>query len=97
MRIFENATMVRLAFFLSGASERAVVDKTGLAGGYDFSLDFSPIRSAADVGGPALPDGDPSRPELYSAVKEQLGLRLESQKGRVEIFHIENVQMPEEN
>jgi uncharacterized protein (TIGR03435 family) len=94
--VFRNVGMPRLAVFLSVHAGRAVVDKTGLEGRYDFRLDFTPIRVAPDAVFEQSP-ADPTRPELVTAVKEQLGLKLESQKGPVEILHVDHVERPTEN
>jgi uncharacterized protein (TIGR03435 family) len=70
--------------------ERPVVDKTGLAGKYDIKLEATPEhRMSRD---PQL--GDIS---IFSAVQEQLGLKLEAQKDNVKILPIDNVDKPSEN
>ena len=92
-----------LAQSLSSQLRRPVVDRTGLTGNYDFKLTWTP-----DVGqgfGPAgLPPGadappppDPNGPTLFTAVQEQLGLRLESQKGPVEVIVIDRAEKPTDN
>jgi uncharacterized protein (TIGR03435 family) len=70
---------------LMPAIGRTVIDKTGLEGFYGFSLDYSPTF------------GDDSRPDIFGALQEQLGLRLESTKGPVEIFVIDHAAKPSEN
>lgn len=77
-----------LAVNLSNALERLVIDKTGLTGKYDFELKWAPEAAPP-------PDADP--PSLFTALSEQLGLRLESQKAPVEIFVIDAVEKPTEN
>jgi uncharacterized protein (TIGR03435 family) len=75
---------------------RPVVDETGLKGNYDFSLSFRPVRppdaSREDSGAP--PD---DRPSIYDALKEQVGLRLQPQKGPVDYLVIDSIQKPSEN
>jgi uncharacterized protein (TIGR03435 family) len=67
--------------------ERPVIDKTGLAGYYDFTLTFAPE-----------PPGDASEgPTIFEALKQQLGLRLEAQKGPVTYFVIDHVERPAAN
>jgi bla regulator protein blaR1 len=87
-----------LSLFATGISNRvgrAVVDRTGLTGNWDFELSF-----AAEVPPGALPPGeqppraDPDAPDLFTAVREQLGLKLESTKGPVEVLVIDSVQQP---
>ncbi len=88
-----------LSLFATGISNRVgrfVVDRTGLTGNWEFELSF-----AADVPPPgALPPGvtppavDPDAPDLFTAVREQLGLKLESTKGPVEVLVVDSVQQP---
>jgi uncharacterized protein (TIGR03435 family) len=82
-----------------------VVDKTGLTGTYDFTLRWTPDQSTpmfrgADggrqpAGSSPLPDS--SGPSLFTAMEEQLGLKLERQKGPVEVLVIDHVEKPSEN
>ena len=62
-----------------------VIDKTGIAGKFDINLEWTPEER---------PDGGPS---LFAALQEQLGLKLEAQKGSVEIFVIDHIQKPSAN
>jgi uncharacterized protein (TIGR03435 family) len=90
---------------LSRTLGRTVIDKTGLEGNFDVSLEWTPDESqalqfpggGASPGAPAPPPPDPNGPSLYTAIEEQLGLKLESQKGPVETFVIDSVQRPSEN
>jgi len=93
---FNNVPMRQFAFFLKVQTGRDVVDKTGLAGQYDFLLDFFPIRNPGD-GGTTTPPEDAGGVGLQTAVRKQLGLKLESQKGWVERLHIDSVERPSEN
>jgi len=96
-----------LANMLNGQLGRRVVDKTGLAGKYDFNLDFSPIGGLM---GTALPPGaQPGAaaagadaridvpPDLVVAVQEKLGLKLEPQKGPVDNLVIDHIEKPDAN
>jgi uncharacterized protein (TIGR03435 family) len=88
-----GATLPMLAQTLSDATGRKVIDKTGLAGNYNFKLDWTPdpgqmAPPPGGEGGPALPPPDPNGPSIFTAVQEQLGLRLESAKGPVEMIVI---------
>jgi uncharacterized protein (TIGR03435 family) len=78
-----------------------VIDRTGLKGNFDFKLEWTPDpgQPAALLGnGPdAPPPPDPNGPSVFTAVQEQLGLRLESQKGPVEMLVIDKVEKPSEN
>jgi uncharacterized protein (TIGR03435 family) len=81
---------------------RKVVDKTGLEGRYDFTLHWTSDRQGLSAGpadasqGPA-PLSDSSGPSIFTALQEQLGLKLESQKGPVETLVIESIEKPSEN
>jgi uncharacterized protein (TIGR03435 family) len=83
---------------LNGAQQidRPVVDQTGLKGFYDFKLTYAP-----DLSGRTGPNGEqpPSfdGPNLFQALKEQLGLKLESSKGAVVVFVIDHVEKPADN
>lgn len=79
-------TMAVLASNLGNQLGRFAMDKTGLAGAYDFTLEWD-LQSTADSTGPSL----------FTALREQLGLRLESQKGPVEVLAIDNAEKASEN
>jgi uncharacterized protein (TIGR03435 family) len=89
---FENESMPDFAAVLSTllAVGRFVVDKTGLSGIYDFELNFTP----SDLPGPST---DSDAPSVFTAIQEQLGLRLEPQRAPVEFLVIEHVERPDEN
>jgi uncharacterized protein (TIGR03435 family) len=80
---------------------RMVVDRTGLAGGYDYELRFGdrPIPGAGPGGGFPFPTqpGDPDGPSLFTALEEQLGLKLVPQTGPVEVLVIDQVEQPKPN
>jgi bla regulator protein BlaR1 len=77
---------------------RTVLDKTGLTGNYDVELQWTPDNIPASMIGP---DGKPtpeiSGPSVFTAIQEQLGLKLESQKGPVEVLVIDRVERPSAN
>lgn len=73
--------------------DRPVLDRTGLTGVYDFSLLWT--SQEGQLG--ALGTSDPSAPSLFTAVQEQLGLKLEARKAPVEMFVIKRVEKPSEN
>ena len=79
-----------LADMLARQLHRTVIDQTGLAGSYDFDLNWTP------------PEGSDNSPEatdaaLFTALQEQLGLRLESSKGPVETLVVDHVEQPQED
>ena len=86
---FSKWNMERLASQIEGNEGRKVVDKTGLAGEYDFTLSYVDDRRANG--------GDQDGPSLFTAVQEQLGLRLEAQKGPVEMLVVDHADKPSQN
>lgn len=73
--------------------QNPVVDRTGLAGTYDFQIVFvDPRRLSAGAGGT-----DPNVPSFATAVQDELGLKLEATRGAVDVVVIESVQQPTEN
>jgi uncharacterized protein (TIGR03435 family) len=94
--------MSALTTELESWSHRPVTDKTNLKGSFDVLLRFSPEASRATappVGAqpdtPAAPD--PPGPSIFTAIQEDLGLKLESSKGQTEVLVIDSVQRPTEN
>jgi uncharacterized protein (TIGR03435 family) len=75
-----------LVLNLANELGRTVVDKTGLSGKYSFELKWDPSIAP-----------DPSDPSLFAALQEQLGLRLESQKGVVKVLVIDRAEKPAAN
>ena len=76
---------------------RPVVDKTGLKGLYDVKLTWTPDPAVQGPGGPDAPPADPSGPSIFTAIQEQLGLKLDAAKGPVEMIVIDSLQKPSEN
>jgi uncharacterized protein (TIGR03435 family) len=73
------------------------VDRTGLKGTYDIALRWTPEEGQAFLA-PAEPRSvDDLAPSIFTAVQEQLGLRLESQRGPVEVLVIDRAEKPSEN
>jgi uncharacterized protein (TIGR03435 family) len=97
-----GTTIANLANYLSRMLSRTVVDKTGIAGEFDFQLTFTPDAStpSPDAAGPRPAGGAAAAdlgPDIYTAMQEQLGLKLESAKGPVEVLVIDRVERPTEN
>ena len=88
---------------LSQQLGRMVINKTGLSGAFDIELEWTPEpgQGGGGPGGPPPPDGNvgvgASGPSIFTAVQEQLGLRLESTKGPVEVLVVDSVAKPTEN
>ena len=85
--------------FLSQKLDRAIIDRTNLAGRFDIQLQWTPGagEQMLDPGGHALPPADSSGPSVFSTIQEQLGLKLESTRAPVEEFVIDRVAKPSEN
>ena len=88
-RRFTNNSMSDFALGMQAFLDRPVVDETGIAGRYDFVLRWSPDDSITD-----FPN---SAPGLFTAVQEQLGLKLEPVKGPADVYVIDHVEKPSEN
>jgi uncharacterized protein (TIGR03435 family) len=92
-----QTSLANLSNTLQSYAGRPIIDKTGLEGQFDISLQFAlDAVPAGPATGPPSPS-DPSGPSLFTAIQEQLGLKLESSKGPVEVLVIDSVQKPSEN
>ena len=95
-----NATMADFAGVMQAAVlDRPVVDQTGLPGRYDFMLKWTPDQT--QFGGLGVkvppPSDDAAAPDLFTAIQQQLGLKLESVKAPVDVLVIDKVERPSEN
>ena len=99
----QSATVASLANVLANQLGRSVVDKTGLTGRYDFKLEWTPDESQNALVREMRPDAPPAAPldsagpSIFTALQEQLGLKLDNGKGPVEVLVIEKVEKPSEN
>ena len=98
-----NGTRVPMEYFawwlgqtILQREERPVIDRTGLTGHYDFTLAFAPDLPP-DFPKDRLPPGLLDRPNIFDALKQQLGLKLEPQKGPVEYYVIDHLEHPAGN
>jgi uncharacterized protein (TIGR03435 family) len=90
--------MEQLVSALTPFAGRVVLDRTGLGGLFDFDLEWSPDRLPRQP--PDDPEPlriDPSGPSLFTAVQEQLGLKLESTKGPVDVLVVDRAEKPTED
>lgn len=97
----QAVSISRLAEILSRQLGRTVIDKTGLTGKYDFTLELPQDDGHApmlrgDQSDSTLPT-ETSGPSVFTTIQDQLGLKLESEKGPGEILVIDHVQKPSEN
>ena len=94
-----SATIAEMCtIFQRTALNRPVVDRTGLAGRYDFDLEFTPDES--QFGGvikTESPDEAKRPPDLLSALQQQLGLRLDATRGTISTMVIDSIERPSEN
>jgi uncharacterized protein (TIGR03435 family) len=84
----QGMTFENLVLNLPNITGRLVENRTGLTGVYDFALHYS----ASDP-----PPPDSTEPSIYTALEEQLGLKLEPVKGPVKVLIIDHVERPSEN
>jgi uncharacterized protein (TIGR03435 family) len=96
--ILVGTPMQQFTSLLALALGSTIVDKTGLSGAYDIDITYTPERPLPEgVNFPGAP-ADPNGPSIYTALREQLGLKLESQKDQEEILVIDHVErQPSEN
>jgi bla regulator protein blaR1 len=92
-----HATMKSLTDFLNRQQlGRVVVDRTGLAGNYDFMLKFTPFPTGVSPDDATDLTGS-SNPYIFTALQEQLGLKLQLARGPVDSFAIDHMERPSEN
>jgi len=90
-------TMAQLSTMLANNLGRTVIDKTGLTGNYDVTLSWTPeLGQGGNLGAAPPPPADPdaATSSIFTAIHEQLGLKIDSGKGPVEVYVIERVEKP---
>ncbi|MGA8731295.1 MAG: M56 and DUF3738 domain-containing protein [Terracidiphilus sp.] len=104
----KGAQVDMLAHALSAQLGRTIIDKTGLTGNFDYTLHFTPENMPPRMGPGPGPDGghpgadapptpDTTGPDIFTAVQEQLGLKLVPEKGPVDVIVIDHIDKPSEN
>ena len=88
-----RVTMPQLAESIANVMGRPVIDKTGFTGKFDVHLEFNLVGTAYRPVNPDAPT-DTSRPTIFTALEDQLGLKLESQKGPAEILVVDHAEKP---
>jgi uncharacterized protein (TIGR03435 family) len=93
-----GVTLPMLASLLEGPAQRLVIDRTGLTGSWDLEVKYTPDQSQVPPG-VTVPKEllDPNGPSLFTALEEQLGLKLRPARGPVEVLVIDSVQQPTPN
>jgi uncharacterized protein (TIGR03435 family) len=88
--VMRGATMPELAASLSAKLERTVVDRTGLDGRFELELRYTMPD------GPAMTASDPAgrAPDLFTALQEQLGLKLEATRAPIDVLVIDGAEHP---
>jgi uncharacterized protein (TIGR03435 family) len=92
--------LTQLVSMLSRQLGRPVVDNTGLSGLFDVELNYTPDRTPPQgtlPPGVVLPQIDPDGPTIFTALQEQLGLKLEPSSQPGEMLTIERIEKPSEN
>ncbi|MGA7156390.1 MAG: TIGR03435 family protein [Acidobacteriaceae bacterium] len=97
-----NSTMENFCHGMQAAvMDKPVVDQTGLTGRYDFNLNWTPDQSQFGSFGAHIPEPNPNDPNplpsLYTALQEQLGLKLEVAKTKVDVMVIDHIAKPSAN
>ncbi len=96
-----GVTTDAIATMLSRQLDHEVLNRTGLSGEYDVQLNFTPesgpCRGTADSQGRSVSIDPSELPSIHTALQEQLGLKLESAKGSVDVLVIERIERPSEN
>jgi bla regulator protein blaR1 len=103
-RGFLAGTQVRIPFLAQTLSQivgQPILDQTGLTGKYDFELRWTPDQSSPNsaLGETLTPQApaDPDRPNIFTALQEQIGLKLESGKGPVALIVVDHIERPSPN
>jgi uncharacterized protein (TIGR03435 family) len=94
-----HCSMSYFSWLLAQRLDQPVIDQTGLTKFYDFKLEWTPEPPPGLAGRPDAPANLPATngPDLFTALREQLGLKLESRKGPVEVMVIDHIEKPSEN
>ena len=91
----DAVTMTQLASALGPASGRIVFDRTALSGYFDVDLEWAPGQEQLPrPDGVPAPAADPSLPPIFTAIREQLGLRLEASRANVELVVVVSAERP---
>jgi uncharacterized protein (TIGR03435 family) len=73
---------------------RVVIDKTGLTGRFAFTLAWTPEQMPSAAPPPGIPPIDPNGPSFFTALQEQLGLKIQSAKAPLEVVVIDSIELP---
>jgi uncharacterized protein (TIGR03435 family) len=93
---FGGLPVASFAAAFSGPAGRMVIERTGLTGSWDFELNYA-LDARGGPGGADPAPVDPNAPSFFTAIQEQLGLKLEPTKGPVEVLVIDSIEKPTED
>jgi uncharacterized protein (TIGR03435 family) len=82
--------------FLSANVQRVVIDRTGLDGTFELDLEFAPDHASPPLSGDTTPPSA-DKPSIFTALEDQLGLKLQSERGPVDVVVIDHIERPTEN
>jgi uncharacterized protein (TIGR03435 family) len=82
---------------LGAIVDKPIIDKTGLAGAYDIDLQWDPVGMYAGRPSDASSTADPSGPSIFTALEEQLGLKLIPQKEKFDVLVVDQIKPPDPN
>ena len=93
-----SVPLSQLASGVGGMVQRTITDRTGLAGRFDIELSYTPeLLGGPEAAKVSAAGGDPNGPSIFTAIQEQLGLKLESARGPVKVVVVDSVQHPTED
>lgn len=92
-------SLASMIAFQPEANGRVVVDKTGLTGDYDYTIKWTPEWMSAHPrqSDALLPDTEPAGPSLFTALQDQLGLKMVPEKAPIQVLVIDHVEPPTAN
>lgn len=93
----ESTTVETFANRLSNLVERPVIDQTGLSGTFDIVMEFAPDQATPRSYRPERVAPDPTKPGVFTAIQEQLGLKLDSARGPGKVLVVDQIERPTEN
>ena len=93
---YRNSTLALLAFYLSMTAGRPVVDRTGITDWIDYRMEFTPESKGPGIPGVEV-EPDPNPMTFMDAVRNQLGLKLQSTKAPLRILVIDHIERPSAN
>jgi uncharacterized protein (TIGR03435 family) len=92
-----QVTVAQLAQDLSFMLDRLVIDKTAIKGIFDMRLEWTPEATLGRISSEGEPAGSPDGPSIFTAIQEQLGLKLESRRGPTPVLVLDRASKPSDN